>query len=122
MNLTPKAKILIVDDEEDIVTNLEAFLKEEGYEVLTALDGEAAFQAIEKTKPDLILLDLNIPKLSGFQILEKLKPKETGTKILIFSGLATKEERERVISLGASGYLNKPIQINTLLSELRRLV
>ena len=104
------------------MTNLEAFLKEEGYEVLTALDGEAAFQAIEKTKPDLILLDLNIPKLSGFQILEKLKPKETGTKILIFSGLATKEERERVLSLGASGYLNKPIQINTLLSELRRLV
>ena len=122
MNLTPKAKILIVDDEEDIVTNLEAFLKEEGYEVLTALDGEAAFQAIEKTKPDLILLDLNIPKLSGFQILEKLKPKETGTKILIFSGIATKAERDQALSLGASGFLNKPIQINTLLSELRRLV
>ena len=122
MNPQPKPRILIVDDEEDIVTNLEAFLEEEGYEVLTAREGETAFEKIEEEKPNLVLLDLNIPKMSGLQILEKLKPKETGIKVLIFSGIATKAERDQALSLGASGYLNKPIQIATLLTELRRLV
>ena len=110
-----------MDDEEDIVTNLEAFLEEEGYEVLTAREGETAFEKIEEEKPNLVLLDLNIPKMSGLQILEKLKPKETGIRVLIFSGVATGKEKERALALGASGCLNKPVDINFLLAELKRL-
>lgn len=121
MNPLPKPKILIVDDEEDIVTNLEAFLREEGYEVLTAREGETALKKIEEEKPDLVLLDLNIPKLSGFQILERIKPRETGIKVLIFSGVATKEDKERALALGALGCLNKPIQIDALLQEIEKV-
>lgn len=122
MPRTPKPRILIVDDEEDIVTNLEAFLEEEGYEVVTARDGEAALKKIEEEKPDLVLLDLNIPKMSGLQILERIKPKETGIKVLIFSGLATKQDQEKALALGACGYLNKPIQIESLLQEIQRVM
>ena len=120
--MNPAPKILLVDDEEDLVRDLEAFLEEEGYEVLTALDGETALKKIEEEKPNLILLDLNIPKLSGFQILERVKPKETGIKVLIFSGVATPEEKERLLALGALDCLNKPIYIKTLLEEIEKAV
>jgi len=118
---TPKPKILIVDDEEDIVTNLEAFLEEEGYETLTAREGETALKKIEEEKPNLVLLDLNIPKMSGFQILERIKPRETGLKVLIFSGVATEEDKARALALGALGLLTKPIQIDALLQEIEKV-
>jgi len=121
VNFTPK-KILLVDDEEDLLAELEAFLEEEGYEVLTALDGETALKKIEEEKPDLILLDLNIPKMSGFQILERIKPRETGLKVLIFSGVATAEDKERAMALGARDCLTKPIHINALLKEIERAI
>ena len=121
MNFTPK-KILLVDDEEDLLAELEAFLEEEGYEVLTALDGETALKKIEEDKPNPVLLDLNIPKMSGFQILERIKPKETGLKVLIFSGVATQEDKERALALGASACLNKPIHIDALLEEIERVI
>lgn len=120
MPSTPK-KILLVDDEEDLLRDLEAFLREEDYEVLTALDGETALKKIGEAKPDLILLDLNIPKLSGFQILEQIKPKETGIKVLIFSGVATEEDTKRALALGACGCLTKPIHIDALLEEIEKL-
>jgi len=112
---------LIVDDEEDIVTNLEAFLEEEGYETLTAREGETALKKIEEEKPNLVLLDLNIPKMSGFQILERIKPRETGLKVLIFSGVATEEDKARALALGALGLLTKPIQIDALLQEIEKV-
>ena len=121
MPRTPKPKILIVDDEEDIVTNLEAFLEEEGYETLTAREGETALKKIEEEKPNLVLLDLNIPKMSGFQILERIKPRETGLKVLIFSGVATEEDKARALALGALGLLTKPIQIDALLQEIEKV-
>jgi len=121
VNFTPK-KILLVDDEEDLLAELEAFLEEEGYEVLTALDGETALKKIEEEKPNLVLLDLNIPKMSGFQILERIKPKETGIKVLIFSGVATPEEKERLLALGALDCLNKPIYIKALLEEIEKAI
>lgn len=116
--VNPPPKILLVDDEEDLLSELEAFLEEEGYQVFTAKDGETALQIIEESKPDLVLLDLNIPKLSGFQILEKIKPKETGLKVLIFSGVATAEDQNRALALGATDCLTKPIAINYLLKEI----
>ena len=110
-----------MDDEEDLLKDLSAFLEEEGYEVLTALDGETALKKIEEEKPNLILLDLNIPKLSGFQILERIKPKETGIKVLLFSGVATEEDTKRALSLGATDCLTKPVHINYLLKTIREL-
>ena len=122
MKPNPRPKILLVDDEEDLLTDLRAFLEEEGYEVVTALDGETALKKIEEEKPNLILLDLNIPKLSGFQILERIKPKESGIKVLIFSGVATPEEKEKLLALGACDCLNKPISIKALLEEIEKAI
>ena len=120
--MNPAPKILLVDDEEDLVKDLSAFLEEEGYEVSTALDGETALKKIQEEKPDLVLLDLNIPKMSGFQILERIRPKETGIKVLIFSGIATQEDKARALSLGARDCLNKPIYIKALLEEIEKAI
>ena len=118
---SPKIKILIVDDEEEIREFLTTFLKEQGYETLAAKEGIEALEKIQKENPNLILLDLNIPNLSGFEILDKIKRKEIKIPVLIFSGIASANDRQRIMALGASGYLNKPIQLDILLEEIKRL-
>jgi CheY-like chemotaxis protein len=113
--------ILIVDDSATNLVLLEAILQEEGYKTATAFNAKEAFSVVEKNRPDLILLDLLMPQVSGFNILEKLKSENATSKIpiIVVSAVNTKENIDTCRNLGALDFFSKPIDIPVFLSKLR---
>jgi CheY-like chemotaxis protein len=113
--------ILIVDDSTTNLVLLEAILQEEGYKTYTAFNAKEAFACIEKNKPDLILLDLLMPQVSGFEILERLKSNLSTSEIpvIVVSAVNTKENMELCKDLGAADFFSKPIDIPVFLSKLK---
>lgn len=104
-------KILIVDDNIVNVELLEAYLSEFPYEVAQALDGIEALEKIESFSPDVILLDIMMPRLSGFDVCKKLKsdPKTKGIMVLMVTALSEHGDIERALSAGCDDYLSKPV-------------
>ena len=107
--------ILVVEDEEFLVRALKDNLESEGYTVSVAMDGEAAFTELEKRKPDLILLDLLLPKKNGFDVLKEIKENLEWklVPVVILSNLGEDSEIKRALDLGANDYFVKsqhPIQ------------
>ncbi len=102
-------KILFIEDEKRLQEALGVKLKAEGYEVLSAMDGKSGLEMAEKEKPDLILLDLILPKMDGFQVLEaiKAKPSISAIPIIILSNLESGKDIERCLALGVRSYLAK---------------
>ena len=100
-------KILVVDDEQPLVELLTANLEREGYEVISAGDGLTAIELAEHQKPDLILLDWMLPKLDGFEVCKRLRPKTTAPIIMV---TAKGEEIDKILGLeiGADDYITKP--------------
>lgn len=114
-------KILIVEDEEELLEMYRAKLEVDGFEVYVASDGDAGFMMAKSSLPDLILLDILMPKVDGFSALRKLK-KDLDTKdipVIIFSNLSQKEEIEKGFKLGAKDYI---IKTSITPSELVRRV
>ncbi len=111
-------KILIVDDEKPIVEILKINLQKEGYETLEAFDGEAAVSIAMKEEPDLILLDVMLPKLDGFSVLKKIREKSS-VPILMLT--AREEEFDKVLGLelGADDYITKPFSIRELMARVK---
>ena len=104
-----KKKILLIEDEEFIIRPLEIILKKEDFDLVIAKDGEDGLLKIKNEKPDLVLLDIVLPKMNGFEVLEKFK-KERDLKdipVIILSNLAREGEVERGLSLGAKDYFVK---------------
>ncbi len=128
-----KAKILIIDDDEEICEEMSGILEDEGYLVDKVFDGLKGSEIVQKDDYDLLLLDLKIPGLSGFDILKSVKEKALKTRVLVVTGrpmrelmrnMATKEEGEReeeILKL-ADGYINKPFDVEVLLDIIRELV
>ena len=114
-------KILFIEDELAIQKSLGDIFKQENYEVITALDGEEGFKMIQVKKPDLILLDLILPKLSGLEVLKKIKEnKETADiPIIILTNKEDKETINEAIGLGATTYL---VKANYSLTEVLQKV
>jgi len=102
-------KVLIVEDEELLLNLLKDKLSEIGYEVSSALDGEAGFKAVKEIVPDLILLDLIMPKMSGFELLEKMQEDDSikPIPVIIISNSGQPVELEKAKQLGASDWLIK---------------
>jgi two-component system alkaline phosphatase synthesis response regulator PhoP len=102
-----KSKILLVDDEPSIIKVLEAYLKPEGYEVFTAMDGPAGLKAAQTFKPDLIILDVMLPGMDGIELLTRLR-RESDAYVIMLT--ARTEETDRVVGLtvGADDYVTKP--------------
>jgi len=102
-------KILFIEDEMRLQEVLGAKLKAEGYEILAAMDGKSGLEIAEKEKPDLILLDLILPKMDGFHVLEaiKAKPSISVIPIIVLSNLESGKDIERCLSLGVRSYLAK---------------
>ena len=113
--------ILLVDDEELITDSLTYSLKREGFEVETAIDGNSALEAIEKLKPDLIVLDLMLPDISGFEVCRRLRM-SSATPVIMLT--ARGEEIDRVLGLevGADDYLAKPFSFRELLARIQALL
>lgn len=117
-------KILITDDEPNILKVVSARLKNYGYEVLTAGDGEEARRKVKEDKPDLVLLDIMLPKIDGLTLCKEFKSDPQFSKLIVvlFSAKAKSDYKEKIEDLGADGYITKPFQPAELQSVLAELL
>jgi putative two-component system response regulator len=117
-------KILIVDDETGARAALEFLLRREGFEVRDAADGPAAIQECATFRPDLILLDIMMPGMDGFEVCRRIKatPETRLTPVVLITGLTGTEDRIMGINAGADDFLSKPIDLNELLARTRSLL
>lgn len=115
-------KILLVDDEEPIIESIEFAMKQEGFDVVKAFDGQEALQKVQLEKPNLIVLDLMLPQLSGLEVCRTLRRERNETPIIMLT--AKGEEIDRVIGLevGADDYLVKPFSLRELTARIRALL
>ena len=116
------SRILVVEDEPAILRGLADNLKRELHDVLTAADGETGYQIIKEKKPDLVILDLMLPKLSGYEVCRQMRAEGIATPILMLT--ARGEETDRVVGLdlGADDYVTKPFSVRELLARVRALL
>lgn len=117
-------KILIADDEPNIVVSLEYLLQREGYEVHIARDGQAALEAIEREKPDLVLLDVMMPIKSGFEVCASVRgnPDIADTPILMLSAKGRDTDLAKGMALGADGYMTKPFATRELVARVAEML
>jgi DNA-binding response OmpR family regulator len=117
-----KKKILIVDDERDILKALMIRLQGAGYEVVTAFDGAQGIFMAHKEKPDLIILDIRMPAGDGFSVAEKLKHSSStfSIPIIFLTGSPEKDSEEKAMALGARFYIKKPYDPEELLDAIKR--
>ncbi|HEY1043069.1 MAG TPA: response regulator [Telluria sp.] len=118
------SRILIVDDEPNIVVSLEFLLRESGYEVRVAPDGEQALAQMKAFQPHLVLLDLILPALDGFDVCQQIRAGSgpDAVKIVILSARAQEVEVGKGLALGADAYLTKPFSTHELLARVRALL
>ena len=114
-------KILVVDDEPNVCELIRIYLEREGYDVIIAHDGETALSLIEQERPQLVVLDLMLPKLDGWKVCEKLRSR--GNKIPIIMLSAKGEEMDRILGLelGADDYVTKPFSPMELVARIKAL-
>lgn len=117
-------RILLVDDEPNILLSLEFLMKQAGYEVKTASDGEAALEALDVEPPNLILLDVNMPKRDGFEVcqLVRANPKWEDVRIIMLTAKGRDVEREKGLALGADGYITKPFATQEVVDTVRHML
>lgn len=118
------SKILVVDDAKNILLVLRMSLEKAGYEVVTAMDGISALEKAQEMDPDLILLDILIPKMNGFLVFEALKdePITAETPVIFISAKAEEEDLEKARKLGAADFLIKPINQDQLLDTVEKYI
>lgn len=119
------AKILIADDERDILEVLSKKIGQAGYEVVSAKDGQEALDKIYKEAPDVIVLDVRMPKLDGFEVLKRLREKPIPTKwqpVIIVSALGELEDMKKGYSLEADYYIVKPCEIPAVLKGIETML
>lgn len=117
-------KILLVDDEPDALEIYSMRLEVTGYEVIKADDGEKALEMAKSENPDLIILDLMLPKIEGYDVCRTLKF-DDGYKnipIVILSALSQSADRQKAIDAGADDYFSKPVDFSTLLNRIAKLI
>ena len=111
----------MVDDERALVGMVASLLGEEGYEIVTAYDGETALRRHAEESPDLVILDRKLPKLSGDEVCKRIRASST-TPILMLTGERGADERAKLLDLGADDYLEKPFSARELRSRVRALL
>ena len=117
-------KILIADDEPNIVVSLEFLMKREGHQVLVARDGAQALAMIRNERPDLVLLDVMMPHLSGFEVCQQVRADETlaGVKILLLTAKGRDTDVAQGLGQGANGYMTKPFSTRELAARVREML
>ena len=121
--MSMKKKILIVDDEEDILHFLELVLREKGYDVVTAMNGHEALTTAQIEKPDLVLLDIMMPQMDGWEVLKLLRVDDETANIPVAMLSARTEAKDRVQGLqeGAIDYICKPFSLQELLAKIETI-
>ena len=117
-------KILVVDDEPNIVLSLEFLMKQAGFQVRTASDGEAALAAIAAESPDLMLLDVMMPRKNGYEVCQAVRanPEWKGIRIIMLTAKGREVEREKGLALGADDYITKPFSTQEVVERVRELL
>lgn len=116
--------VLIADDEPNIVISLEFLLQQAGYQVQVAHDGQEALEAIRRQAPDLVLLDVMLPRLSGFDVCQKIRenPAWQHLRIVMLTAKGREVEIGKGLALGADAYITKPFSTQELLAQIRGLL
>jgi len=117
-------KVLIVDDEKNIAISVQFLMKREGFEVLVAHDGEEGLAQIRSERPDLVLLDVMMPKLDGFEVCKAVRADSEldGIRIVMLTAKGREAEIEKGISLGADAYMPKPFSTSELVDKVNELL
>src|SRR5690349_19037075 len=118
-------KILLVDDDADILTSMQAAFEPTGAAIETANNGNKAVELAEKNAPDLVVLDMMLPKRSGFLVLEKIKakkPRNAKPFVIMITGNQGARHKMYAESLGVSEYLNKPVKMDKLIASAEKLL
>jgi len=115
-------KVLLVEDEKNVILGVRTCLDAVGYLVEVVEDGEAALESVRREHPDLVLLDLLIPKIDGFEVLKVLKSDQaTGNiPVIVLTAKAEEEDRQRAMDLGANNYMTKPFRPQELWDLLKK--
>lgn len=117
-------RILVVDDEPSILLSLEFLMEQEGYDVYTATDGDEALQALGEKLPDLILLDVMMPKRDGFEVCQIIRdnPEWKGVRIIMLTAKGREVDQEKGLALGADDYITKPFATQELVQKVRMVL
>ena len=117
-------KILVIDDELELVKAITIRFKASGYEVVPAFDGQEGVDKAGEVKPDLILLDIVMPKMDGYQVCKKLKgnPETKDIPIIIFTASGQQDLEKRCMAVGAKGVIMKPFEATELLELVNKLL
>jgi DNA-binding response OmpR family regulator len=117
-------KVLIVDDEPNIVISLEFLMKREGFRVLIAADGDAALEAMAAETPDLVLLDVMLPKKNGFEVCQQIRatPAWQGVKVIMLTAKGRDTEVAKGMALGADAYMTKPFSTKDLVAQVKQML
>jgi putative two-component system response regulator len=118
------ATILIADDHDSSLAGLEGLLSLEGYQVVTAMDGEMALTEFRRVKPDLLLLDINMPKMCGTDVCQRIKsdPETRLVPVVLVTALTATEDRIKGIDAGADDFVTKPVEREQLIARVRSLL
>lgn len=118
-----KKKILVVDDEPYVVRSLMFVLKKEGYKTIGAYNGEEAVQKAIEERPDLIFLDIMMPRMNGYEVCQKLKEKEETKNIyvIILTAKGQKEDKMKGVEVGANEYITKPFSPSRVVQRMKEI-
>ncbi len=113
--------VLVVDDEPNIVVSLEFLMEQAGFEVRVAADGEAALKALEEKTPDLVLLDVMMPKRDGYDLCQMIRanPDWKDVRIIMLTAKGREVEKEKGMALGADDYVTKPFSTRELVERVK---
>ncbi|MBU1711854.1 MAG: response regulator [Proteobacteria bacterium] len=109
-----KIKVMLVDDEEEFVTTLSERIEMRNFSSSVAFTGEQALQIVENLVPDVMIIDLKMPGIDGMEVLRRVKKAYPKIQVIMLTGHGSEKDKEEALSLGAFGYLQKPVQINEL--------
>ena len=115
-------KILLAEDEVDLNNVVTRYLKKNGYSVDSVLDGEEALDYLEYGEYDLVILDIMMPKVDGFEVIKKLRNKGNHTSVLMLTARDSAEDKVKGLDLGADDYIVKPFDFNELMARIRAVV
>jgi len=114
----PRERILLIEDDPTIVAGLELNLSLDGYEVITAGDGQTGLRLAEETSPDVVLLDIMLPKINGLEVLRRLRHRDPELPVLILSARGEETDKVLGLQLGADDYVSKPFSVAELRARI----
>lgn len=117
-----KSKILVVDDESEIVDQVKEYFEDEGFSVVTAETGKEGMRFFQKEKPDILILDMKLPDMSGLIVLKTVKEQSPKTKVIVVTGYIDQAIIDQAEELGRDTFLQKPFDLERLRQEVDKLL